>query len=223
MSNTLTRAERTLATRRKMIRAAYELFCRDGYLGATISGIAERAGVAVPTIYYTFHTKSALLGEVLGAAIIGFDHWREPPPEPFAMAEMMGVHRWWNDFRAAPTSDRALGIFVRHGAGVLARVAPLVPALHVATGDPEAGPIIGVSEQRRVDSYREVVALLAVKPAGLREGLTRAAATDVLVALFSAETYQSLALRGWSHRRCAAFFADLLPAQLLDPGDRTRP
>lgn len=198
-----------------MVRAAYDLFCSEGYLGATISAIADRAGVAVPTIYYTFHTKSALLGDVLGAAIIGFDRWREPPPEPIVMAEVMGWHRWWSEFQAAPTSSEALGVFVRHGAGVLQRVAPLVPALHVATGDPEAGQIVRTSEERRVESYREAVNVLAAKPDGLREGLTGATATDVLVALFSAEAYQCLNLRGWSHRRCTAFFADLLPTQLL--------
>ncbi|MDX6242096.1 MAG: hypothetical protein QOG10_7038, partial [Kribbellaceae bacterium] len=36
-----------------MVKAAYELFCRNGYLGTTISGVAHEAGVAVPTVYYT--------------------------------------------------------------------------------------------------------------------------------------------------------------------------
>ena len=35
---------------------------------------AGEAGVAVPTIYYTFGTKAALFGDALGAAaIVGFD------------------------------------------------------------------------------------------------------------------------------------------------------
>jgi AcrR family transcriptional regulator len=34
---------------------------------------AGEAGVAVPTIYYTFGTKTALFGDALGAAIVGFD------------------------------------------------------------------------------------------------------------------------------------------------------
>ena len=36
----------------------------------------------MPTIYYTFGTKARLLDEALGAAIVGFDRWREPPPDP---------------------------------------------------------------------------------------------------------------------------------------------
>ena len=38
-----------------------------------------QAGVAVPTVYYTFGTKAALLDESLGAAIGGFDRWPVPP------------------------------------------------------------------------------------------------------------------------------------------------
>ena len=44
-----------------MVRAAYDLFCERGYLGTTISEVARQANVAVPTIYYTFGTKAALL------------------------------------------------------------------------------------------------------------------------------------------------------------------
>src|SRR5450432_697012 len=75
-----TRTDRALVTRRRMVRAAYDLFSVHGYFGTTISAIAKEAGVAVPTIYYTFGTKAALLGESLGAAIVGFDRWRKPPP-----------------------------------------------------------------------------------------------------------------------------------------------
>ena len=82
MSTPSTRADRALVTRRRMVRAAYDLFCERGYLGTTISEVARQAGVAVPTIYYTFGTKAVLLEESLGAAIVGFDRWREPPSDP---------------------------------------------------------------------------------------------------------------------------------------------
>ena len=61
----VTRAERTLATRRRMVKAAYDLFCEVGYLGTTMTALADRADVATPTIYYTFGTKAALLEESL--------------------------------------------------------------------------------------------------------------------------------------------------------------
>jgi AcrR family transcriptional regulator len=218
MSTALTRAERALATRRRMVRAAYDLFCRNGYLGTTINAVAEAAGVAVPTVYYTFGTKGALLSESLGAAIAGFDRWREPPREPIDMAELLGWHEWWADFEAAATAAEALDVFVTHGAAILRRVGPLVAALHGASGDPEAADVARISEARRVDAYRTVIRVIARKPGGLRRGITEATATDIVVALFSAELYQALAVgRGWSSKRCGAFFLQILPAQLLNP------
>jgi AcrR family transcriptional regulator len=214
-TSSLSRADRTLQTRRRMVRAAYDLFCANGFLGTTISAVAEDAGVAVPTIYYTFGTKAALLAESLGAAVLGFDQWREPPPDP-DITELLPWHRWWDEFQTAPTSAAAFDIFVTHGVGVLERVAPLVAALHGAAGDPDAAEVVRVAEQRRVQSYREAVHVIAGKPGGLRPGVTRAKATDVLVVLFSADLYQSIRTgRGWSAARTSALLRDLVSSQLM--------
>lgn len=216
MSTTsMTRADRALVTRRRMVRAAYEQFSANGYLGTTISEVAKEAGVAVPTIYYTFGTKAVLLDESLGAAIVGFDRWRKPPPDP-QIDELLPWHQWWRDFESSPTSHAAFDIFFTHGVGILERVAPLVAALHGAAGDPEAAQVVRISEQRRVATYRESVRVMASRPGGLRPGLTSAKATDILVVLFSAELYQSIRTgRGWSARRTATLLRELLSAQLL--------
>ena len=210
------RAERALATRRRMVKAAYDLFCSHGYLGTTISAVAERAGVAVPTVYYTFGTKAALLAESLGAAVVGFDLWHQPPAEPIDIEELLRWNPWWSDFQAAPTSADALEVFIRQGVHILGRVGPLIPAMHAASGEPEAAEVVRLGEQRRVNSYREAMSVLARKPGGLRPGLSEAEATDLLVVLFSADVHRALAVgRGWSTRRCAGFFQDILRAQLL--------
>jgi AcrR family transcriptional regulator len=216
MNPPTTRAERTLATRQRMVKAAYERFCRSGYLGTVISAVAKDAGVAVPTIYYTFGTKATLLDEALGAAIVGFDRWRKPPTNPIDIVELLPWHSWWAAFETAPTSAEALAIFVEHGVDILQRVAPLVAAMHGAAGDPEAAEVVRVGEERRVESYREAVLVVAAKPGGLRSGMSASTATDIVVALFSADLYQALAVgRGWSHRRCTAFFREVLKSQLL--------
>jgi AcrR family transcriptional regulator len=219
MPTTATRAERALATRRRMVKAAHDLFCSNGYVGTTISAVAREAGVAVPTVYYTFGTKAALLGEAMGAAIVGFDVWREPPPEPIDIVDVMPWHTWWADFETAPTSAEALDIFVTHGVRILQRVSPLIAAIHGASGHPDPVEVVRIGEERRVDSYRAAVRILARKPGGLRQGLSVAKGTDIVVVLFSAELYQALAVgRGWSHSRCVAFFRELLTTQLLDSG-----
>ena len=214
-SGSTTRADKALATRRRMVNAAYDQFCANGYLGTTITAVATDAGVAVPTIYYTFGTKARLLDEALGAAILGFDRWLEPPTDP-SIGELLPWHHWWAEFNAAPTSAEAFGVFLTHGVDILQRAAPLVAALHGAAGDPDAAEVFRIAEQRRVRAYREAVRVIAAKAGGLRDGLTVKAATDVLVVLFSAELYQSIRHgRGWSADRTARFLRDLLSAQLL--------
>ncbi len=219
----VSRVERALATRRRMVRAAYDLFCQDGYLGTTIAVVAERAGVAVPTIYYSFGTKANLLDSALGAAVIGFDRWKETPPDP-QVADLMPLNTWWAPFHEAATSHHALALFVESGAQILQRVAPLMPAMHGAVGDPDAAQVVRVSYERQADSYRHVLAVVASKTPGLRSGLDLDAATDILLALFSAEVYHTLSRRGWSHQRCTVFFGDILAAHLLArPAESGRP
>jgi AcrR family transcriptional regulator len=200
-----------------MVKAAYDQFCAQGYAGTTVASVAQAAGVAVPTVYYTFGTKAALLNEALGAAVVGFDRWRQPPPDP-EIDELLPWHLWWADFQAAPTSEAALGIFLRNGAETHERVGPLSPALTGAAGDPEAVEVVRVAEQRRQEAYREALRVVAAKPGGLREGLTLSGATDILMVLFSSDVYQALrAGRGWSGARCTEFLAELVRGQLLGP------
>ena len=66
-SSTGTRAERARQTRNRMIDSARELFIADGYAATTMERIAQEAGVAVQTLYYTFRSKGQLLCEVVEA------------------------------------------------------------------------------------------------------------------------------------------------------------
>jgi AcrR family transcriptional regulator len=209
------RAEQALATRRRMIEAAYRLFCANGYLGTTMSAVAAEAGVAVQTLYYTFHTKAAVLDEVIGAAVVGFENWREPPSDP-QMEDLLAWHPWWSALESAPDARAALEVFVANGVRVLERVGPVVAAMHGGTGDPDAEAVVRIAEERRVNAYRAVVGAVAPKPGGLRPGLSEAAATDILVVLFSAEVFQALARRGWSLNRCTSLFKALLASELLE-------
>jgi AcrR family transcriptional regulator len=211
----VSRRERTLATRRRMLAAAYRLFCANGYVPTTMQVIAAEAGVAVQTLYFTFHTKGAVLGEVLGAAIVGFDEWTKTPADPIVVDTLIGMHDWTDDFKAEPDAREALALFVAHGAEIHRRVGPLVAAMHAASGDPEVAAVLALADQRRADFYRWVVEGLAQKSGGLRPGLSEDRATDVLLVLFSAETYHALtAGRGWSHGETTSFLAELLTQQM---------
>src|SRR4029079_4565169 len=57
----ITRRERAKATRRRIAVAALARFSQHGYAATTMATIAHDAGVAVQTVYFTFHTKAELL------------------------------------------------------------------------------------------------------------------------------------------------------------------
>lgn len=63
------RTEARLAeTRARIVRAARELIAEGGYVAAQVAPVAERAGVAVGTVYRHFPSKSELFAEVFREA-----------------------------------------------------------------------------------------------------------------------------------------------------------
>jgi AcrR family transcriptional regulator len=205
-SKSQTRRERTLATRRRMVGAAYRLFCQGGYVATTMEAIAREADVAVPTLYFTFRTKGAILGEALGAAVMGFDEPVGPEEAP-----------WYLAFVAEPDPRRALKILVENTTPILSRVAPLMAATHAAASDPEVASVYELGEERRHDGYRAIVQMLARK-GGLRRGLRVARATDILLVLLGPQLFDALANgRGWSVAECDRWIVEVLSQQLLPP------
>ena len=59
---------RRAETRERITTAALDLIAEGGYLNASIAAVAERAGVAVGTVYRHFHSKSDLFAEVFRQA-----------------------------------------------------------------------------------------------------------------------------------------------------------
>jgi AcrR family transcriptional regulator len=215
----LGRREKALITRRRMLRAAYELFCERGYAGTTMGLIAERAGVAVQTLYFTFNTKLAILDETVGASIMGFDRWDPRVKAAIAVDPRKAFaqfHPWFASMEAAKTQADALAVFVDASLDILARVGPLVLATaSAAASDPQMKETGELGEQRRVEGYTMVVELLA-KRGKLRRGVDVRRGADILLTILSAETYQHLAVRrGWSRAECRRWFLDVLRQQLL--------
>lgn len=60
-----TQAERTRASREKIIRAATEFFAQQGFRGAKMSDIAKAAGLTEPGLLHHFPSKTHLLMGVL--------------------------------------------------------------------------------------------------------------------------------------------------------------
>lgn len=198
------RRERTLATRRRIVLAAYRLFCERGYVATTMESIARQADVAVPTLYFTFRTKGAILAEAVGAAVMGIDEPVRPEDAP-----------WYRAFETEQDPRRGLRILVENVTVILRRAGPLVAAINAAESDPEVAAVHALGERRRHEGYRGIVRVLRRK-GGLRQGLTVARATDVLFVLLSPELFEALATgRGWSVAECNRWLLDVLSQQLL--------
>ena len=194
----LSRQEKAAATRRRMLDAAYELFCDPGYRATTMADIAARAGVAVQTLYFTFHTKDDLLQAVQDRLVVGDD---AVPPQ---------LQPWHVAALAEPDVRHAVPMLVTGTQAIFERVAPLVPTFHSVAAEP-AGDVWRHSEELRLDGYRLLVAHLAAK-APLRTGLTIDAATDVLFVVLGPECYRTFVIdRGWT----VAAWIDWTAATLL--------
>lgn len=199
------RKERAERTRRAIVAAATAEFRANGYHGTTMATIAGRAGVAVQTVYFVFHTKPALLTAAIDAAVMG-----EGDPVPPEQTE------WWREGTATPDGRRSLEIFVAQVAQISTRAAALDRvALAAATSDPEVRDLIAHHETLRVTGFRAYVDTLADRGL-LRPGLEPAEATDVLLTLCGSEVFLSLTEdRGWDVERYAAWTAGVLCGVLL--------
>jgi TetR/AcrR family transcriptional regulator of autoinduction and epiphytic fitness len=199
------RKERARQTRRRMIDAAYTLFCQRGYGAATMSDIAEEAGVAVQTLYFTFHTKAELLKETLDMAVAGDD-------DPVPIFE----RPWMKELEVEIDPRRRLELIAEHGGAILRRVAPLKAAVEaVAAFDPDAAAVWQDNEAQRRRGQGRYVELLAAS-SDLRDTITAERATDVVVVLMSHRVYQDLTAGcGWSHEEWKTWIVDTLAGQLL--------
>jgi AcrR family transcriptional regulator len=215
------RREKALATRRRMLRAARDLFCERGFAGTTMELIADRAGVAVQTLYFTFRSKGAILEEAVGAAIMGFDRWDprvEADVSENARKAFEQHHEWFPKFLKAKSQVAALTVFVDASLEILERTAALALVLSsAAASDPEVKVAADLGERRRVEGFA-VIAESIAKRGALRRGVSLRRATDVMLTLLSAETYQQLSIRrGWSAADCRKWLVEVLTEQLLAP------
>ena len=183
-----TRRDRARATRLRITKAAYSLFCERGYAGTTMADVADAAGVAVQTVYFVFHTKGELLSRTYDFAVLGED---EPlPPE---------MQPWYAQMTADADVTDALRHAVSGIGAILARAMPLDAVVRAAAAsDPDAARIRARHEGWRADGYRTMLDVLRTKSA-LREGVSPERATQLLL-MYVGEVYRILVHDfGWSH------------------------
>jgi AcrR family transcriptional regulator len=185
-----------------MLTAAYDLFCESGFRATTMEAIAERAGVAVQTLYFTFHTKDELLQSVHDWTVLGDD----PTPPP--------LQAWYLAAVAEPNARRSLGMIIEGVVSIEARVAPMLPVFHAVSADP-AGEVYSRSQQLRREGFENIIAMLT-KKAPLRRGMTRRRASDLLFVLAGPESYRSFVLEsGWTTKQWVSWVSATVARDLF--------
>jgi AcrR family transcriptional regulator len=184
-----TRRERARATRLRIIKAAYTLFCERGYAGTTMVDIAAAAGVAVQTVYFTFHTKSDLLSRTYDFAVLGEDEPLPPEKQP-----------WYAKMTSEPDVTKALRHLVDGVGAILARATPLDTVVRASAGsDPDTARVRALHERWRAEGYRAMLEILRPKSA-LRDGISPERATHLLLLYLGMDVYRVLVHDfGWTH------------------------
>jgi AcrR family transcriptional regulator len=199
------RAERAATTRRAVVSAAHELFTTQGYSATTVGQIAERAGVAVDTLYAVVGRKPVLLREVVETAVSG-----EGGPVP---AEQRGYVR---AVRAAATAGEKIDLYAAALARSGPRVAPLFLALRdAAARDATCAALHTEITERRAANMRLFAADLRAT-GELRPDLSDDEVADIVWSMNAADYYALLVhRRGWTPQRYGAFLADAWKRLLL--------
>ena len=201
--DTTSRRQAAARTRAAILDAARELFAERGYAGTPMTAIAERAGVALDTVYASVGRKPEVARLLVETAISGTDQAIPAEQRDYVRA-----------IQAAPDAAAKIDIY----AGAVAAMAPrLVLVLGVIQQAAQAEPGLArlwaeIAERRAANMRRFVADLAAVAP--LRLGLEQAA--DIVWATNATEMYQLLVgQRGWSPQRYERFLADTWRRLLL--------
>jgi AcrR family transcriptional regulator len=182
-----------------MINVAHELFLEQGYAATPLRQVAERAGVALPTLYAAFGNKRALLFAVFEAA----RHEaaiNEPGVEvPLERQRPLTAERIAHRVR-----------LTREGGAPVARIIDKAGA-----ADPEVAELWLALQHDRHERMSALARALH-RQRLLRPGLTVSEAADVLWTITSNETYGLLVLdRGWSPGQYERWLAETLAGTVI--------
>jgi AcrR family transcriptional regulator len=201
------RAERTRRSRRAVVAAAHELFLARGFVDTTVEAISAASRVPIATVYRLFKTKTAILKEVIDAAVVGDD-------APVALADRRIVQ----DAQAADEPHLMTAAFAHVAREVFDNTAELRMVLRAAAAvDAEAAALHdSIEEQRRVGQAR--VARALAQKGFLAAGLRETEARDIVYALMSIDTYRILRVeQRWSGARYERWLAHAMYQLLVAP------
>jgi AcrR family transcriptional regulator len=206
------RSEQATATRGRIAQAAAQLFADQGYSHTSIDQVAERAGVARPTVYTAFAGKPALLKAAVDVLLAGDDL-----PVPVA-------DRPWAEEVLHQRDPRVLlELQARNDRMINERVAALYEAVRNASAiDNDIADLYATLQEQRLTGARITIDALA-RLGSLRDGLDFDAATDILWMLKDPALWTALVTnRGWPAQRYQDWLASTMQDSLLPVSSNRR-
>jgi len=197
------RREQAAETRLKILDAAGELFARDGYAAVAMPAIADRAGVALKTVYLAFGTKAGVLHGLWDVRLGGDD-------QPIPVTE----RPWYRELLEGDDPVALVRAAARQSRLTKERAGDLMVIIRQAAGTEPA--LAGLWEKIETE-FREVLGGCAGRLDELGAlAVDRVRATDLLWTLNHPDTWYLLVRRcGWTADQYEQWVGDTLAAQLL--------
>jgi AcrR family transcriptional regulator len=183
-------------TRQAILDAALELFTSRGYVATPMTVIAQRAGVALDTVYASVGRKPELARLLIETAISGASQAVPAEERDYVRA-----------IRAAPDADTKIAVYASAMRVIAGRLAPVLSIIaQAAPVEPELAALWRqITDRRAANMRRFADDLAAVAPLRVDAG----EAADIIWATNAPELYQLLVhQRGWSPQRYERFLAD---------------
>ena len=185
-------------TRDRILDAARRVISHKGFADATFEAIAAEAGVAAPTVYAAFGSKSGILRALMGRATFSSNYDN-------VVREALKSDDPITRLRFAARIARGIFDSLRSEAEVLRGATAIAP------------DFIRDRERIRYERQEGVVQVLDRKGA-LRTGLSVPMARDILWTLTSYDIYRRLVVeREWTADQYETWLGDTLIATLIAP------
>jgi AcrR family transcriptional regulator len=197
------RRQAAARTRSAILDSARQLFTERGYAATSMTAIADRAGVALDTVYAAVGRKPELARMLIETAITGTDQAVPAEQRDYVRA-----------IQAAPDAETKIAVYAAAITAIAPRMALILGIIQqAAPTEPELAALWTEIAERRAANMRLFVAdLAAVAPLRLNPDQ----AADIVWATNAAEMYQLLVgQRGWTPERYQRFLADTWQRLLL--------
>lgn len=193
------RAAAARETHAAILKAAESLFVERGYVRTTVAGIAERAGVALNTVYTSVGGKPAI---VEALAVQGTE-------DEGIQAALAAVHDETDPREVLRLTARSTGAITRRHEAILT----------VLFDNATADPAVAAAAEQAVERYRERLRVIAEHLVTLPVVDTDAVRTEqILWFYFGRTAWQTVRSFGWDWDEGAAWLSAQAAAALLSGG-----